>query len=280
MVEPGPSLTVQDLGRPGHGRWGIPPGGAADRGSLRLANRLVGNPETAAALELTLGGAELRLSRGAFIAVTGAPTPLTVGPRAANLYAPQWVPTGHPLRFGRPATGLRTYVAIRGGIETAPMLGSRSVDPPSGFGSALILGDCLPLGAVSGDLPGVDLAPQPGWGTVAELAVVPGPRSSWCPPEGLAAFAAQTWVVGTDSNRVGVRLLGEAVARNKLPELASEPAIRGAVELPPDGQPIVFMADHPTTCGYPVIAVLDPASTDACAQLRPGDRARFRWEAW
>ena len=280
VVAPGPSATVQDLGRPGHGRWGVPPGGAADRGSLRLANRLVGNAEGAAALELTLGGASFTVSDGVFIAVTGADAPVTVGGGAANSYAPQWVPVGATVRLGMPGSGLRTYVAFRGGLETGLMLGSRSVDPPSGFGNALRAGDRLPVGRATGPFPSVGVAvgvtPQPGSVSPVELSATLGPRSSWCPPEALASFTSQEWIVGADSNRVGVRLLGEPIGRYPLPELASEPALRGAVELPPDGQPIVFMADHPTTCGYPIIAVLDAAATDACAQLRPGDRARLR----
>lgn len=277
VIAPGPSATVQDLGRPGHGQWGVPPGGAADQASLRLANRLVGNAESAAALELTLGGLAYVPDRGAFIALTGAEAAVTIAGKAASFYVPQWVPAGSVVRMGSPASGLRTYVAVRGGIETALVLGSRSVDPLSGFGVALRPGDLLPVGRPVGDVPGITVVAQPRLDTVAELAVVLGPRGSWCPPSALARFAQQEWVVGADSDRVGVRLTGEPLARYEFPELASEPAIRGAVELPPDGQPIVFMADHPTTCGYPIIAVLDPVGADRCAQLRPGDCARFRW---
>ncbi|MBB4916299.1 5-oxoprolinase subunit C family protein [Streptosporangium saharense] len=280
VIAAGPYATVQDLGRPGYGHLGVPCSGAADAPSLRLANRLVGNPEGAAGIELTFGGAGLRFTTGAWVAVTGAACPLEVVAdgmmtRPAML-APFWVPPLGELRVAFPLAGLRTYVAVRGGLDTPAVLGSRSTDSLSGLGPApLGAGDVLPVGP-SEDLPAltVDAVPP---GTPREvLRVVAGPRDDWFAPGALETLCAQPYVVSQDSNRVGVRLDGAPLPRAREGELPSEGMVAGALQVPPDGQPIVFLADHPPTGGYPVIAVLASDCLGAAAQLRPGDRVRFR----
>ncbi|MDR8411509.1 biotin-dependent carboxyltransferase family protein [Nonomuraea sp. 3-1Str] len=292
VVAPGPYATVQDLGRPGLAHLGVPGSGAADADALRLANRLVGNPEALAGIELTYGGARLAFHAGAWVAVTGAPCPLTAVPApalsgaegrmsgwrapAAGAAVPFWVPAGSELRFGTPAWGLRTYLAVRGGVAVEPVLGSRSTDSLSGLGpEPLRAGAVLPVGAVAGLEPIVaDLAPARG-PRPAVLRVLPGPRDDWFVPGALAALCERPYVVSQDSNRVGVRLNGRELARAREGELPSEGMVAGALQVPPSGQPIVFLADHPPTGGYPVIAVVVTADLAVAAQLRPGDAVRF-----
>lgn len=274
VLTPGPYTTVQDLGRPGYAHLGVPGSGAADAASLRLGNRLVGNPEGAAGLELTFGGAALRFTEPAWVAVTGAPCPVSPG----GLNAPFWVPAGVVLRLGAPSHGLRTYVAVRGGIDVEPVLGSRSTDSLSGLGPApLSKGTVLPVGTATAPII-VDVAPVAPR-SEAVLRVIAGPRDDWFVAGALAGLCAQPYVVSQDSNRVGVRLRGPAIERAREGELPSEGMVTGAVQVPPSGQPIVFLADHPPTGGYPVIAVVTGADLPVAAQLRPGDSVRFRLAA-
>ncbi len=310
VVRPGPFAIVTDLGRPGYGHLGVPRSGAADPDSLRLANRLVGNPEDAAAVELTLGGATLRFagpadSAPAWIAVTGAGTPvrLSPAPEAAladdsGLGVPFAVPNGATLTLGTPATAVRSYLAVRGGVAVAPVLGSRSADTLSGLGpSPLHAGDRLPVGGTEACGPIVaDVAPRAagslapgslargslGGGSLAggpepaELRVVAGPRDDWFAPAAMDRLRAAVYEVTSDSNRSGLRLSGPDLPRARRDELPSEGMPLGALQVPPSGQPILFLADHPVTGGYPVIAVVAGADVARAAQLRPGDTIRFR----
>jgi len=277
VVGTGPQASVQDLGRVGYAAWGIAEGGAADRGSLRLANRLVGNAESAAAFELLLAGATLRFESAAVIAVTGATGPFIVDGRAGRCDGPQLVPAGAVVRFGTPMQRLRTYVAVRGGVATDLVLGSRATDESSGLGRALRPGDVVPIGTDVVGPPLLDVAPVPRWPTgPITLHGVLGPRDGWFTVESLDAFGRSVYTVAAASDRVGIRLDGPPLQRrDDEAELLSEPTIRGAIEIPPDGRPIIFSADHPTTCGYPVVAVLDPHSADVAAQCRPGQSVTF-----
>ncbi|HEX2314442.1 MAG TPA: biotin-dependent carboxyltransferase family protein [Thermomonospora sp.] len=274
VLRPGPLATVQDLGRPGLAHLGVPGSGAADRRSLRLANRLVGNPEDAAGLELTFGGAALRFHEAAWVAVTGAPAPLTVDGRPCGLNAPCRVPAGALVEFGIPLEGARTYLAVRGGVDVPPVLGSRSTDLLSGLGPApLAAGDRLPVAPYENGPPMVvDQAPVPPLPLLPTLRVLPGPRDDWFAPGAFAALTSGAWEVTADSNRVGVRLAGRPIERARQGELPSEGMVTGAIQVPPDGMPIVFLADHPTTGGYPVIAVVAAADIPLAAQLKPGQR--------
>jgi biotin-dependent carboxylase-like uncharacterized protein len=275
VLAPGPYATVQDLGRHGYAHLGVPRSGAADAASLRLANRLVGNPEGLAGIEVTFGLARLRFAAGAWVALAGAPCPVS-GAARAGMGAPFWVAAGGEVELGTPPWGLRTYLAVRGGIAVEPVLGSRSTDSLSGLGPPpLRSGTVLPVGDGAG-LPeiGVDLAPPPG-PRAAVLRVSPGPRDDWFAEGALSALCAAPYEVSQDSNRVGVRLRGAVPARRRTGELPSEGMVTGAVQVPPSGQPIVFLADHPPTGGYPVIGVVREADLPVVAQARPGDRLRF-----
>ncbi|WP_106401914.1 5-oxoprolinase subunit C family protein [Actinocorallia populi] len=277
VLRPGPLATVQDLGRPGLAELGVPVSGAADAAALTLANRLVGNPEGAAALELTLGGARLRFARPSWVALTGAPAPWTLDGRPSPVNAPCFVPAGATVDVGVPARGLRTYLAVRGGIAVEPVLGSRATDLLSGLGPApLAAGDRLPVGEAAGEFPEVDVAPVPGPPADPVLHVVPGPRDDWFAPGALALLTGSPYEVTSQSNRVGVRLAGPVLPRTREGELPSEGMVTGALQIPPNGLPILFLTDHPTTGGYPVLAVVTTPDLPLAAQLRPGDHVRFR----
>lgn len=271
VLEPGPLTTVQDFGRPGQGALGVGRSGACDRGAHRLANALVGNHPTLATLEVTLGGLTLVGDTDLTVALTGARCPGT-----AHL-APFTLRAGEVLELGMPSAGLRTYVAVRGGIDAEPVLGSRATDVMSGLGPApLQAGDVLPVGTSARPLPGVDLAPvpEPTGGTL-RVRVEPGPRRDWFDEAAWEQLLTQTWEVDSRSNRVGVRLTGEPLARRRDGELVSEGMMRGALQLPPSGLPVLFLADHPVTGGYPVIGYVVEEDVDRCAQLRPGQGLRL-----
>jgi biotin-dependent carboxylase-like uncharacterized protein len=274
----GPLATIQDLGRPGHGALGVATSGAADRPALRLGNRLVGNPEDAASIEVLLGGLVLRAAQPVTVAVTGAPVPLHVDGRAAPLCTPLALRVGQSLSLGMPVTGLRSYVAIRGGIEAERLFGSASTDPTSGIGPApLEVGRSLAVGDIAFGSPGATDVAAPSSPHLDRLVLraILGPRHDWFTPETLQALAAATWKVTADSDRVGIRLAGPGLQRARAGELPSEGVVRGGIQVPASGQPLIFFADHPTTGGYPVIAVVLDEDTDALAQSRPGDRIRF-----
>ena len=275
----GPLALVQDLGRPGHAHLGVSPSGAADRGSLRAANRLLGNDDGAAALEVLAGGLWLRALADVTVAVTGAPLPVHVDARAVDLGAPAFVPSGSLLRLGMPVAGLRSYVAVRGGLAAARVYGSASRDtlsgigpPPLEVGTVLRVVEAGPSGAVRSADVATFHSSAPG-GLV--VRAVPGPRDDWFGPGGTRVLATAAWTVTGDSDRVGVRLSGPALQRSRQEELPSEGVVRGAVQVPPSGQPLVFLADHPTTGGYPVVAVVGEQDCDRLAQARPGETVRF-----
>ena len=271
--------TVQDAGRHGWAHVGVPVAGPADRAAWALANRLVGNPGTAAALEITLGGLEIVATTDLMLAATGAHAPATSNGTPLPHGVVWFVAAGDTIRLGRPVSGLRTYLAVSGGIATDPVLGSRSTDTLSGLGPGRVReGDLLPVGpqppiplrhpsAVPGKPPGDGLA----------LEVAPGPRRDWlAEPDALAG----PWIVSGDSDRIGVRLSGTPLRRHPDhdgEELPSEGVVRGAVQLPAGGQPVVFGADHPVTGGYPVVGVLTSASSDMLAQARPGQTVTLHW---
>ncbi|MFE4518827.1 biotin-dependent carboxyltransferase family protein [Kitasatospora sp. NPDC056783] len=277
VIRPGFGATVQDLGRPGHAALGVGRSGAADRRSLRLANRLVGNREEAAALEAPLGGLVLDVDHHATVALTGAPCPAHADGRAVDLNAPVRLAPGSRLTVGVPSEGLRVYLAVRGGVDLPPVLGSRSTDTLSGIGPArLAAGDLLPVGDLTAGWPAADFAPQRALPAEPVLRILPGPRDDWFTPESLAALCAGPYRVTDHSDRVGMRLAGAALRRVRSGELPSEAAVPGALQVPPDGQPILFLADHPVTGGYPVIATVHEDDLPLAAQTRPGLALRFR----
>ncbi|MGY0018883.1 5-oxoprolinase subunit C family protein [Streptomyces sp. YJ-C3] len=278
VTRPGALTTIQDTGRTGHAHLGVPRSGALDAPAMHLANRLAGNPEGTAVLETTLTGCALRPDRPVTAVVGGAPCRVTVDGRPAAWGAPVRVPAGAALDIGPATHGIRSYVALAGGITVEPVLGSRSTDLLSGLGPApLAEGDLLPVGRSARTAPPALSGAAPWPAPPAEL-VLParcGPRADWFTDAALRTFLTATFTVSVHSNRIGLRTEGPALERKSAGELPSEGMVLGAVQVPPDGRPVVFLHDHPTTGGYPVIAVVPEAALAAAAQAVPGTPVRF-----
>ncbi|HKG42827.1 MAG TPA: biotin-dependent carboxyltransferase family protein [Gaiellaceae bacterium] len=265
VLASGPLTTVQDRGRPGWAHVGVPPSGAVDPIALAHGNRLVGNDTVAAALEATLIGPRLRFDAEALVALTGA-----------TYRGPFVVRAGEVLEVGACRHGVRAYVTVRGGIEVEPVLGSRSADLLSRLGPPPLQdGDVLSIGAEPDGEPDADLDPPPALPVEPVLRVLPGPRDDWFDPGALEALVAGPWQVSLSSNRIGVRLEGPPLARAGEKELLSEGLVAGALQVPPSGQPILLLNDHPTTGGYPVLGVVLEDDLPLAGQLRPGQRLRF-----
>ena len=281
VLEPGMFAHLQDEGRVGHMAVGVGRAGAADHGSYALATRLVGNLPGEAAIEVTLGGLRVRAIGDLYAALTGAPAAAAVDGRPVGHCTLLRVPSGAELTLGRPSVGLRTYLAVRGGFAVEPVLGSRATDTMSGLGPPpLERGRVLPVGSAHGPMPRVDHAPvaTPERDEVT-VRVTPGPRHDWfADPRGIATVA---WSVSDKSDRKGVRLTGGALERHPDfvgVELPSEGMVRGAIQVPPNGEPVIFLNDHPVTGGYPVVGVVRTPDVDRVAQLTPGQGVRLRWE--
>jgi biotin-dependent carboxylase-like uncharacterized protein len=276
VVRAGALTTVQDRGRPGHAHLGVPRSGALDGPAAALVNRLVGNPPLAAVLETTVNGCAVRPRSTITAAVGGAPCRVTVDGRPVAWGAPVRVPAGALLDVGAVVSGVRSYIGVSGGIAVEPVLGSRSTDLLSGLGPPpLTDGAVLPLGSPDAPHARVDVAPQPRPPAELVLQVTLGPRDHWFTSEAVRTFTSRTYRVSPASNRIGLRTEGPALERALPGELPSEGMVLGAVQVPPDGRPVVFLADHPTTGGYPVIAVVRAAALPAVAQAAPGIPVRF-----
>ncbi len=276
VVDPGGLTTVQDSGRPGWAHLGVPVSGAADAPSLRLANRLVGNPEDAPALETTLRGPTLRFTRPALVALAGAPVDARADDRPLAMHAGEFVAAGEVVHVGLAQAGVRTYLAVRGGVGAERVLGSASTDILTGLGPPpLARGMRLAVGTGRGDWPAAALAPMPPVPPEPVLRVVPGPREDWFTPDAREKLTGSRWAVTAASNRIGVRLGGGRLERVRRGELESEGMLPGALQVPPVGAPILLLTDHPTTGGYPVVAVVVTADLPLAGQLRPGDTVRF-----
>ncbi len=284
LVEDGGGLTtVQDAGRGGLAHLGVSPSGFLDAPAARLANRLLGNLEDMAVLETTGRGPRLRIaqapagSAGVIVAVTGAPAAVTVDGRAADQNAPLLLRAGQVLEVGRATAGVRSYVAVRGGLTVAPVLGSRSTDLLSGLGPPVVQpGHRLPFGPALSPVPAADFVAVSGIATAPVIGVYPGPSAHWFDDSALTALTEDRWTVSPDSSRVGVRLTGPVLRRAHGLELPPEGMVTGALQVPPNGQPVLLLADRPTTGGYPVIAVARESDLPHAAQAAPGTVLRFR----
>lgn len=259
IVAPGMATTVQDAGRHGLAHLGIPPAGAVDPSLAAMLNRLVGNASGAPLLE-TVGGLVVEASSAVVVATTRHAAPHVLRPGERVSIAPGGGRQWH-------------YLAVRGGIDVPSVLGSCSHDTLSGIGARpLTIGTTLPVGAEPGD-PVADLAPIAPVGESARIG--PGPRLDWFGGDVLGALTARPVTVVATS-RVGVRLRGADLVRVRQDELPSEGLVRGAIQVPPDGTPIMMLADHPTTGGYPVVAVVDPDDVATIAQHHEGTTVRLR----
>lgn len=278
VLRTGPQTLIQDLGRPGNAHLGVPPSGALDVPALTLANRLVGNPEPAAGIEALLGRIRLRANCSCTIAVTGPSVAVSVGDQLVDSHAPVHLRAGDVVALGDPTGGLRCYLAVSGGIDVPVQLSSRATDILSGIGpDPLRDNDVLPLGEPSGLPVGSDvLTPST---APAELVapVLLGPREDWF-DDPAGQLTAGRWTVSPQSNRVGLRLDGDALRRAaafESRELPSEGVVTGSVQVPASGRPVLFLADHPVTGGYPVIGVVPPEVLPRLAQAGPGTPVRL-----
>lgn len=271
--------TVQDRGRYGYQRYGMPVAGAMDLFALEIANILVGNDPEAAALEVTIAGPEIWFPQKALIAVCGGEIQPLINGRPVPLWESVRVGRRSRLSFGALRSGCRAYVAFAGGVVTVPVMGSRSAYLRAGIGRALRAGDRLPIG---GDGRGVVLKKAPGdlipeYKAEIIVRVIPGPEVSRMGPEGARLFLTTPYEVTSRSDRMGLRLKGVPIRfSGHSHEIVSAGIAPGTIQLPADGQPIILMADRQTTGGYARIANVISVDLPLLAQARPGDRLRFR----
>jgi KipI family sensor histidine kinase inhibitor len=286
IITPGLHCVLQDMGRPGQTGQGVSRSGALDLGALRAANRAVGNPSDMACVEAVLGGLSFICHGRAVIAVTGAQTPVTITNASglqwsAENYQPIELEAGDKVSLGSPLAGLRSYLSIRGGFEVAPVLGSLSTDTLAQVGPpALAAGDQLGFTTLTtgtsvslNEAPAFDL---PTTANIVTLDVVMGPRTDWFTEDAIARLSSQLWRVTSQSNRVGIRLAGETpLERSNHQELPSEGTSVGAIQVPASGQPVLFLADHPLTGGYPVIGAVASYHLDLAGQIPVNAQIRF-----
>lgn len=282
VVRPGVQVTVQDLGRPGLGAYGVPSGGAMDRFALAAANLLLGNAPGAAGLEVLLGGLDLRFGGDTSVCITGADLGATLDGRRLDLWTPAAVRAGATLSFIQRRAGARAYVALPGGIDVPAVLGSRSTYLPGAWGGlggrSLQHGDriktpCDPLAPAHGWL-----APEyrPPYSPFPVLRCVLGPHASCFSRLALLRFFCTTYRLSSHSDRMGLRLEGRPVHTSSSAGIPSTGVLPGVIQTPPNGSPILLMADAQTSGGYPIIAIVLGADLPLAAQLLPGDRLRFR----
>lgn len=286
VLSAGLPVLFQDLGRFGKTSLGISASGAADRGSFKRANRIVGNAANTAAFEISPAGFSFNMRGRGVIALTGAPSPAAITtPSGQTLLLPINRPValdeGDIVTLQPPASGMRTYLAVRGGFDVTPVLDSCSTDTLAQIGPAFLkAGDTVGINTA---LPGahvqLDNEPAqdlPKGGQTVTLDVTMGPRTDWFTDAGVAQFLSQDWLVTPKSSRVGIRLEGVALERRNTDELPSEATMHGAIQVPASGQPVLFLADHPLTGGYPVIANVAEHHLDLAGQIPVGARIRFK----
>ncbi len=284
VLSPGLLTTVQDLGREGFGAIGVSASGAADALSLRIGNRLLGNPEGAAGLEMTLLGGSFQFSDEVWVVIAGSDFAATVDAESAVPYTVFRVRPGQTLKFGATKTGARAYLCVRGGIDIPPILGSRSTHLLSGLGGfegrALRKGDVLPIGDDSkcgasraGFVFSTNKPDGPGnpW----RLRVTTGPQWRSFPQQSRIDFLEQTFVVTEEANRMGIRLKGLKQKLASANDMITEGVSLGAIQVTPSGQPIILFVEQQTTGGYPKIANVIAADLSKVGQLRPRDEFRF-----
>ena len=277
VIKPGLLDMVMDLGRAGLRSQGVPAAGAADALALIVANRLVGNPDDAAGLEMTQVGSVLRFIHGGVAALTGADMGAFLDNQAVSSNQRLVISPGSELRLGRAKHGLRTYLAVAGGIDVPLVLGGRSTFLAGGFGGyqgrALRGGDVLAIGDLKFHQRQLPAFLQ---GDKTRIRILPGPQIADFADAALATLVGRAYRVLADSNRMGIRLLGETMSYRGQ-ELASQGVLPGAIQVPPDGQPIILGWDGPVTGGYPVIAGVISADLSRLGQLVPGDALSFEF---
>jgi biotin-dependent carboxylase-like uncharacterized protein len=282
VADGGLSSTVQDLGRYGYRRFGVSVSGALDPVSMRTANILVGNQPGEATIEMTLVGIQLVVhAPRCRVAVAGGSFPLHVNDEAADLFRAHDLRCGDEVRVGTARAGMRAYLAVSGGFDIAPVLGSRSTHVRSRLGgldgAPLSAGDMVPLRTpepVPGPLRSLPLEHRPRFD--GPIHVLPGPQDDAFTEAGLASFLSGPYVVSDRSDRMGCQLHGDRIEHAGGFNIVSDPVVPGSVQVPGNGQPIVLLADCQTTGGYPKIATVISADLFRLGQRRPGDAVEFR----
>lgn len=276
VLSAGVGLTVQDTGRPGFARFGVPPGGAMDPQAAMWANRLLDNPPGAPVLELCLQGQQFEALRDGWLAVVGSGVPSGHAGNSAFR-----VRAGERLSFGLGPAGVWTYLAVPGGFAATRMLGSASSNPRAGIGRAFAAGDELGPAAAGRFTPPPGVAGRlvpwdelPAAGSPKPLRVWPGPQWDSFTAADRERFFATAWRVSSQCDRAGYRLIGPALSPDP-PQIISEPVLPGSIQVPANGQPIVTMPDGPTLGGYPKLGLVDSADLPLLAQCRPGQEVRF-----
>jgi antagonist of KipI len=280
VQDPGLLTTVQDLGRYGYSHLGISPGGAADSLAMRIANLLVGNAESAATLEMTVAGATLEFDEESIVALTGGECDCRVNGDTAPMWQAMRVPAGGALRCGAIKTGARSYLAIQGGLDVRPIMGSTSTNMAGHFGGF------EGRGLSRGDLLGVRKGPNSRASTLktgavddlysrGPLRVTRGAQRDWFGPEAFGKLLSCPYTVSEQSNRSGLRLQGEPISLQVRSQLLTEGVSLGAIQVPQDEQPIILFVDQQTTGGYPKIANVISADLYRVGQLRPREQVRF-----
>ncbi len=283
VLDAGLLTTVQDLGRFGYQRVGIPPSGPMDRLAFMAANRLVANPDGAAALECTIKGPRLEVRQAALVAVTGAPMGLTVNGQEASAWTAVRVRPGDVLAFQMASAGCRAYLAVAGGIDVPPVLGSRATYLRGNLGGlegrALRKGDVLAVGPPAGaarEGRAIPPALRPAYPAERECRVILGPQADRFTPEGVRAFLGDPYEVTPQADRMGYRLKGPVIAHARGHDIVSDGIPLGGIQVPGEGQPIVLLVDRQTAGGYTKIATVVGVDIGAIGQTRPGQRVRFR----
>ncbi|WP_145050160.1 biotin-dependent carboxyltransferase family protein [Paenibacillus xylanexedens] len=302
VIRSGLLSTVQDEGRFGQRQYGIHPGGAMDTFAARVSNMVVGNTRNAAVIEMTMTGSELRFEEDQLISLCGADLTAMVDDMDIPMWRPIVIPAGAVLRFGRCRSGLRTYMAVAGGIDVPVIMGSRSTDLKTGIGGingrALRDGDKLSIGKPSTEASmildfwgtkrksGVHRVKTtawyfssnewPGYHTEPVLRIVPGIEDRGFTEESLRKFYEEPYLVSPQSDRMGYRMQGAVLEQKQVQNRLSEAVTYGTVQIPADGQPIILMADHQTIGGYPVLGQVAKVDLPILAQARPGTRVTFK----
>lgn len=280
VIKPGPHTTVQDAGRPGLRRYGIPTSGAMDQFSLHIANALVGNPPDAAAIEVTLQGFVIEALAQVVIAITGG----DLGAQRNNQPAPVWetfvLEPGDRLGFRKRASGCRAYVAVRGGIDSPEFPGSRSTFARGRMGASLKEGDTISIGRLlrpsatrQRSLPA---HLRPALSAQQTVRVILGPQTEYFTQHGIDTFLRSVYSISPKSDRQGFRTEGPPVEIAKGPDIISDPTPLGAIQIPGDGKPIILHRDGQVTGGYAKIATVIGADLDKFGQMMPGDTIRFQ----
>ncbi len=280
IINPGPLTTVQDLGRYGYLSSGIGSAGVMDAKAYRVANVLTGNKNGEAVLEITLCGGQIRFLQDTLAAITGADMEPEIDGKRVTNYETFEIKKGQILRMGMAVKGCRAYLSVRGGIDVEEVMNSRSTDLKAGIGGykgrKLMAGDILKIGRCGSEKISRRKEKSVDYGSEVTVRVIGGPQEDYFSEKGIRSFYSESYNVTPDSDRMGIRLKGAVIESDHGTDIISDGIVFGSVQVPASGQPIILMADHQTTGGYAKIATVVSGDLSLLAQVKPGDRVRFK----